>query len=113
MMEKIFKIAEVIGSESILFPEDAEKLFSVIKSSLEINSTIGISFEEVEDVSSLFLNSFFGKLYGTFNNKFDNNVSFIGIDEDHDIFYDMINKARFLAENPRHNVSSRHLAFTR
>ncbi|MEB0279896.1 DUF4325 domain-containing protein [Mucilaginibacter sp. 10B2] len=110
-MENTINIANTLKSDTILFPEEADKLFSVIKPFLEKGQKFALSFENLEDISSLFLNAFYGKIFRSYKSQYDELISVVGIDQEHDIFSEMIEKAKFLANNPRHTVSSRHSAF--
>jgi len=109
-MENNIQIAKVLQTSAVLLPDEADKLFSFVNSYLEKGQMVTLNFENIEDVSSLFLNSFYGKLFRLYKSQAEHLISISGIDYEHDIFYDMIKRAEFLAKNPRHNVSSRRLA---
>ena len=63
-VEKV-KIVSVVGGGICVTADDGEKLYKELLSLLKINKYIELSFEDVEDVNTVFLNTSIGQLYGT------------------------------------------------
>lgn len=61
------KIADIIGSNLCISSEDGQKVFDKIIPLIKDGKKINISFERIETIISLFLNSSIGQLYGEFN----------------------------------------------
>ncbi|MDD3592216.1 MAG: STAS-like domain-containing protein [Sulfurovum sp.] len=67
-MENVkIKVFNIVGNGNCTLPEDGEKVFEVIKKALENDKKVMISFKNVTTITSAFLNSAIGKLYGSFD----------------------------------------------
>ncbi|MDM8566042.1 STAS-like domain-containing protein [Candidatus Halobeggiatoa sp. HSG11] len=69
MSTELIKITEIIGSYNCINPEDGKKVFQVIAKALHAKQQIIISLGNIEDVTSRFLNSAIGQLYGEFSEE--------------------------------------------
>jgi hypothetical protein len=67
--EIVIKLLEIVGSALCIASEDGEKVYDVIRSSIEQDGRIRISFEGVEDLTSAFLNAAIGQLYGKYSDS--------------------------------------------
>ncbi|MDD2267676.1 STAS-like domain-containing protein [Sulfuricurvum sp.] len=66
-MESVkINVFNIVGNGNCTLPEDGEKVFEAIKKALESNKKAMISFKNVTTITSAFLNSAIGKLYGSF-----------------------------------------------
>lgn len=59
----IISIVEIVGSGHCTASEDGQKLYQAIKSRLQENKNVVLSFKNVEDLTSAFLNTAIGQLY--------------------------------------------------
>jgi UDP-N-acetyl-D-mannosaminuronic acid transferase (WecB/TagA/CpsF family) len=62
------KIYEVVGSSLCVASQDGQKVFEQIKQALKDEKKVRISFQNVESLTSAFLNAAIGQLYGFFDN---------------------------------------------
>ncbi len=63
-------LVSIVGDGICVSPDDGEKIFQAIRLALEEGKAVEISFEGVEDLTSLFLNTAIGQLYGEFDEEF-------------------------------------------
>jgi ribosomal protein S3AE len=63
------KITDIVGSPSCINPEDGEKVFQVIAEALRAEKSVTIFLGGIEDLTSRFLNSAIGQLYGEFSEE--------------------------------------------
>jgi len=69
-MKKIkINIFELIGSHAAVSTADGENLFDRIKKAFESKMNIALDFNNIELITSTFLNSSIGKLYGQYTNE--------------------------------------------
>lgn len=61
------KLTEIVGSDLCIASEDGQKVHDAIKKALQEDKKIKISFKNVNDLTSAFLNSAIGQLYGEFS----------------------------------------------
>lgn len=69
-MKKIIeeiRLTEIVGSDLCIASEDGQKVHDAIKKALQEEKKIRISFKNVDDLTSAFLNSAIGQLYGEFS----------------------------------------------
>ncbi len=70
-MDKIkINIFNIVGYSDCTLPEDGDKIYNIIEKALNEGKKVLISFQNIERVTSAFLNNAIGKLYG----KFDEDV---------------------------------------
>jgi hypothetical protein len=61
------RLTEIVGSDLCIASEDGQKVHDAIKKALQEEKRIQISFKNVDDLTSAFLNSAIGQLYGEFS----------------------------------------------
>jgi hypothetical protein len=59
----------IVGSGVCTASEDGQKVYDVTSSALRSGKSVCLSFDKVEDLTSAFLNSAVGKLYGEFSEE--------------------------------------------
>lgn len=70
MSEKeIIHLTELAGGALCVTPQDGEKVFRVIREAIDAGKNIEISFHGVEDLTSAFLNTAIGQLYGIYSEE--------------------------------------------
>lgn len=62
-------LVSIVGSGICVAPEDADKVFREILKALERGKNVQISFDGVEDLTSLFVNTAIGQLYNKFSEE--------------------------------------------
>ncbi len=62
-------IVSTIGNKICVAPEDGEKVYQKIREALREDKNVEISFEGIEDLTSLFLNIAIGQLYNEFEHE--------------------------------------------
>ncbi|MFW6256410.1 MAG: STAS-like domain-containing protein [Candidatus Sumerlaeota bacterium] len=68
-MDKRLKLTELAGTSVCVDPSDAEKVFIALSDEIQNDVFITLSFEDVEDLTSNFLNTAIGQLYGKFKEE--------------------------------------------
>lgn len=82
MNELRIDIFNIVGQKDCTLPEDGDKVFNSLKRALEENKKIVISFQNVEKLTTAFLNNAIGKLYKDFGeDKIKQNLSVENITE--------------------------------
>ncbi len=66
---EVVKITDIVGSPSCINPEEGKKVFQVIAKALRAKHQVTISLGNIEDLTSRFLNSAIGQLYGEFSEE--------------------------------------------
>ena len=66
MNELRIDIFNIVGQKDCTLPEDGDKVFNSLKRALIENKKIVISFQNVEKLTTAFLNNAIGKLYKDF-----------------------------------------------
>jgi hypothetical protein len=61
------RLTEIVGSDLCIASEDGQKVHDAIKKALQEEKKTRISFKNVGDLTSAFLNSAIGQLYGEFS----------------------------------------------
>lgn len=69
---KEIKVASVIGSSAAFTPSSGEKVYNEIISCLKQNNTTAIDFQDVELITTAFLNAAIGQLYKDYTSEFLN-----------------------------------------
>ncbi|SMC55809.1 protein of unknown function [Desulfocicer vacuolatum DSM 3385] len=62
-------IFSIVGDSFCVAAEDGEKVFKQIRMGIEKNKKITLSFQNVEMLTTAFLNTAIGKLYGEYDEK--------------------------------------------
>lgn len=95
-------IAEVVGDGICVSVEDGQKIYELIKDAIEKDHRVVLSFANVTDLTSAFLNAAIGQLYG----KFEEDVvqSKLSIENIHqeeiDILKRVVDRAKSYFKNP-------------
>lgn len=63
------RIFDIVGSGHCTASEDGQKIFQTIKKNVKEGKRIILSFENVEDLTSAFLNAAVGQLYSEFSEQ--------------------------------------------
>jgi len=66
--KKVIKIKDIVGSNLCISSHDGERVYLEIAKALRKGFCIKLSFEDIEDLTSAFLNSAVGRLY---NHEFE------------------------------------------
>jgi RNA binding exosome subunit len=83
MKEIEVNVYSIIGNSFCVDAEDGEKVFEALKKILEQNNNAVISFLNVEMLTSAFLNTAVGRLYGLFDHeKIKSSLSLKDISDD-------------------------------
>jgi hypothetical protein len=61
------RIYEIVGSSLCVASQDGQKVFEQIQRALANGNKVRLSFQNVESLTSAFLNAAVGQLYGTFD----------------------------------------------
>lgn len=61
------RLTEIVGSDLCIASEDGQKVHDAIKKALQEEKDVRISFKNVDDLTSAFLNSAIGQLYSEFS----------------------------------------------
>ena len=69
MDKAVIRIASAAENGLCVAAEDGEKIYQEIKSNLDQGKNVELTFEGVKDLTSSFLNSAVGQLYGKIDNK--------------------------------------------
>ena len=69
MKEILVNIYSIVGNSYCVDSEDGEKVFAVLQKVLEQNNKAILSFLNVEMLTSAFLNTAVGRLYGLFSHE--------------------------------------------
>jgi len=64
------RIYELVGSSLCVASQDGQKVFEQIQQALKDEKKVRLSFQNVESLTSAFLNAAVGQLYGFFDNDF-------------------------------------------
>lgn len=76
-------IYEVVGSSLCVASQDGQKVFEQIQQALKDSKKVEISFQNVQSLTSAFLNAAIGQLYGFFNHDLlKGNLSVTDIEKD-------------------------------
>ncbi len=103
-MNKIkLSVYTIIGDSLGIAAEDGERVFKQIKKALLENKQVDISFLNIEMLTSAFLNTAIGKLYGEFDEKkIKNSLSVSDIsNEDKLLLKRVVDTAKAYYKNPK------------
>lgn len=96
-------IYSIIGDSLCVASEDGEKVFEQIKKAFSNRKSVNISFLNTEMLTSAFLNTAIGKLYGEFDEeRIKNNLSVSDIsNEDKLLLKRVVDTAKAYYKNPK------------
>ena len=69
MQEVIINIFNTIGSNYCVESDDGEKIYDLIKKALQEEKKVKLSFQNIEILTSAFLNTAIGQMYRDFTEK--------------------------------------------
>lgn len=104
------RLTEIVGSDLCIASEDGQKAFDSIKKALVKGKEVRISFKNVDDLTSAFLNSAIGQLYGEFSDdELKAKLSVIDAsNEDLVLLKRVIDRAKeFFRDNERFEIATR------
>lgn len=67
MNDQTIKLMERAGTNYCVASQDGEAVYSAIREAIEKGNRVRLSFEGVEDLTSAFLNTAVGQLYGEYD----------------------------------------------
>ncbi|WP_456273613.1 STAS-like domain-containing protein [Bacillus sp. AK031] len=63
----LLKVKDVINSKFAVSPENGDKVYTLLRESIEHNKVTVLSFEEMDQITTAFLNHAIAKLYNNFS----------------------------------------------
>lgn len=76
----IVDIYNIVGSENCIEADEGQKVFNVIKKALDSGKQISISFQNIDILTTAFLNTAIGQMYRDYEEDFvKRNVSVVNI----------------------------------
>lgn len=93
------KIVAVLDKEFALSQEDAEAIFPFLEKAITGKKSLDLSFDGLENCSTIFLNNLLGKLYLSFGEEVDKYIHFIGISNDDLVLPNQLERLRRRALN--------------
>lgn len=100
-MNQSLHIASVISNKYAISQEDAQQIFPSLEDAVTQQQSIDLSFDGIENCSSIFLNNLLGKLYLAYGEKVDLYIHFTGIDKDDRVLPTQLERLRKRALNPQ------------
>ena len=98
----IINVADVIGSDLCITPEDGQKIYDIIISILEEPKQIEISFERIQMLTSIFLNRAIGQLYKDHKDDELKKIIYVGLSQDdQDVVFRVIENAKRYYSSPQ------------
>src|SRR5258706_11834261 len=80
---QVVNLVEVVGSPYCVSSADGEKLHGIIAARLHADAPVVLSFGSVEDLTTAFLNTAIGQLYGEMDEQvIRRNLSVVGANND-------------------------------
>ncbi|HGJ66422.1 TPA: DUF4325 domain-containing protein [bacterium] len=77
------RVYEIVGNEFCVASDDGQKVFDQIAKALREDKKIKLSFANIESLTSAFLNTAIGQLYGSFqNDQIKNNLEISDMEQD-------------------------------
>ena len=67
MADQIIRITDVVGSGLCIASDDGDKVHAKIADAIKRGDKVQLSFAEIQDLTSAFLNAAVGQLYGEFS----------------------------------------------
>lgn len=97
------KVVEVVGHGLCVSSEDGQKLFDQINKNFKERQKVKLYFQDVSNLTSAFLNTAIGQLYGNFSEDFIKENLSVGYIEDDDavILKRVVNRAKDYFRNPK------------
>ena len=77
------KLIKLVGSELCVTPEEGQLVYNEVVALLEKKKKVDLCFEGISILTTAFLNSAIGQLYGKFSDEvIQANISYSGVDPD-------------------------------
>jgi len=93
---KDIDLTTIVGTNFYVASEDGDKVFTVVRDSINRGDKINISFGKAKVVTSAFLNSAFGRLYGVYKEpEIENHLSFTNLTNN---YSELLNATKELAK---------------
>jgi hypothetical protein len=99
-MTNSLHILAVLNKKFAISQEDAQQILPSLENAISQQQPIDLSFDGIENCSSIFLNNLLGKLYLSFGDKVDSYIHFTGIASDDSILPNQLERLRKRALNP-------------
>ncbi len=98
----IIKVADVIGSDLCITPDDGQKIYDIIMRILKEPKQIEISFERVQMLTSIFLNRAIGQLYKDHQDDELKKIVYVGLSQDdRDVVSRVVENAKRYYSSPQ------------
>lgn len=96
------KVTEIVGYGLCVSSEDGQKLFDQINTRFKELQKVSLSFQDVTNLTSAFLNTAIGQLYGNFSEEFiRENLSVADIENDDAVILKrVVDRAKDYFKNP-------------
>ncbi len=110
MDEELFiKVFEIVGARLCVASDDGERVHAQIAAALKEGKKVRISFENIDSLTSAFLNSAIGRLYGEFlEDKIRAGLSVCDIENDDlDLLKRVIDTAKEYFKDPERVKNAR------
>lgn len=111
MSEKIIlRVYEVIGSNMAVASDDGQKVYDQIATAISKDGKVELSFENIENLTSAFLNAAVGQLYGTVaEDKIRNSLTVAHIEpDDVALLKRVVETAKEYFRDPSRVTAARH-----
>jgi hypothetical protein len=101
MKEFIINIYEQVGGNAAISVDDGNKVYNLISKSINENLKVILDFNNINLMTSPFLNAAIGQLYGVYDDgKIKNNLSIVNLSDIHiDTFKRVVDRARDYFKN--------------
>lgn len=99
-MSQILHIAAILEKKYAISEEDAHLIYPKLELAVKQSEHLKLSFEGIENCSTIFLRNTLGHLYLTFGPLVDKLISFIDISEENKPLYSQLKRLRERALNP-------------
>lgn len=99
-MNQSLQIVAIIQKKYAISQEDAQQILPSLEEAITKQQPIDLSFDGLENCSSIFLNNLLGKLYLAYGKEVDSYVHFVGIASDDTVLPTQLERLRKRALNP-------------
>ncbi len=98
----VISIVEIVGSGHCTASEDGQKIYQAIISRLKDNNDVILSFQNVEDLTSAFLNAAVGQLYSELSEQhIKDHLSVVDASQDNLVLLKrVVDRAKEFFKNP-------------
>jgi hypothetical protein len=99
-MSSNLQIAAILNKKYALTKEDAEQVYPSLDAALKENHSVSLSFEGLENCSTIFLRYTLGKLYLSYGTRVDELVKVTEVSPENEVLPNQIKRLRERALNP-------------